>query len=145
MKTAQSAIGSMCKSFQSRGPCHDKKSEQVGNSASNQSQGYAFILIATCHQCHHIWTQTLIKTKIGVVTDKLINHLLEAAQRANSSSCKMLSNKVLNNNTIFFDNFVDQSTLSFQLIVAFSITIQSLSCNALQMVACKHLCFTKAP
>ncbi len=27
MKTAQSAIGSMCKSFQSRGPCHDKKSE----------------------------------------------------------------------------------------------------------------------
>jgi hypothetical protein len=57
----------------------------------------------------------------------------------------MLLNKVLNNNAIFFDNFIDQSTLTFQLIVAFSITIQSLSCNTFQMIACKHLCFTKAP
>jgi hypothetical protein len=53
--------------------------------------------------------------------------------------------QVLNNNAIFFDNFADQSTLTFQLIVAFSIMIQSLSYNAFQMVACKHLCFTKAP
>ncbi len=57
----------------------------------------------------------------------------------------MLLNKVLNNNARFFDNFLDQSTLTFHLIVAFSITIQSLSCNAFQMVACKHLCFTKVP
>ena len=39
MKTAQRAIGSMCKSFQSRGPCKDKNSEQVGNGASTQSRG----------------------------------------------------------------------------------------------------------
>jgi hypothetical protein len=40
MKTAQRAIGSMCKSFQSCGPCHDKNSEQVGNSASTQLVGF---------------------------------------------------------------------------------------------------------
>jgi hypothetical protein len=83
--------------------------------------------------------------KIGVVTNNLINHLLEAAQQATSSKCKILSNKVLNNNTLLFAYFVDQSTLTFQLIVAFSIAIQSLSCSAFQMVACKHLCFTKLP
>jgi hypothetical protein len=88
MKTAQSAIGSMCKSFQSRGPCHVKTSEQVENSASTQPQGYNFILIATCHQCHHNLDSNCHATKIGVVTNKLINHLLEAAQCANSSTCK---------------------------------------------------------
>jgi len=40
MKTAQRAIGSMCTSFQSCGPCHDKNSEQVGNSASTQLVGF---------------------------------------------------------------------------------------------------------
>jgi hypothetical protein len=68
MKTAQSAIGSMCKSFQSCGPGHNKKSEQVGNSASPQPQGYAFILIPTCHQCHHNLDSNHHATKIGVVT-----------------------------------------------------------------------------
>jgi hypothetical protein len=143
MKTAQSANWLNVQKF--CGPCHDKKSEQVGNSASTQPQGYAFILIAMCHQCHHNLDSNHHVTKIGVMTNKQINHLLEAAQRANSSTCKMLSNKVLNNNAIFFDNFVDQSTLIFQLIVAFSITFQSLSCNAFRMVACNHLCFTKVP
>jgi hypothetical protein len=36
------AIGSKCKSFQSRGHCYDKKSERVGNSASTQ-------LVGSCH------------------------------------------------------------------------------------------------
>jgi len=40
MKTAQCAIGSKCKSFQSRGHCYDKKSERVGNSASTQLVGF---------------------------------------------------------------------------------------------------------
>jgi hypothetical protein len=40
MKTAQRAIGSMCKSVQSRGPCHNKKSERVGNGASTQLVGF---------------------------------------------------------------------------------------------------------
>jgi hypothetical protein len=93
MKTVQNAIGSMCKSFQSRGPYHDKRSERVGNSASTQPQGYTFILIATCHQCHHNLDSNRHAMKIGVVTNKLINHLLEAAQCANSSMCKMVSNK----------------------------------------------------
>jgi len=39
MKTAKCAIGSKCKSFQSRGHCYDKKSERVGNSASTQLVG----------------------------------------------------------------------------------------------------------
>jgi hypothetical protein len=42
MKTAQRAIGSKCKSFQSRGHCYDKKSERVGNCASTQ-------LVGSCH------------------------------------------------------------------------------------------------
>ena len=42
MKTAQRAICSKCKSFQSRGHCYDKKSERVGNSASTQ-------LVGSCH------------------------------------------------------------------------------------------------
>ena len=41
-KTAQRAIGSKCKSLQSCGHCHDKKSEQVGNRASTQ-------LMGSCH------------------------------------------------------------------------------------------------
>jgi hypothetical protein len=40
MKTAQCAISSKCKSFQSRGHCHDKKSERVGNSVSTQLVGF---------------------------------------------------------------------------------------------------------
>jgi hypothetical protein len=40
MKIAQRTIGSMCKSFQSRGPCHDKNSKQVGNGASTQLMGF---------------------------------------------------------------------------------------------------------
>jgi hypothetical protein len=39
MKTAQCAIGSMCKSFQSCGHCYNKKSERVGNRASTQLVG----------------------------------------------------------------------------------------------------------
>ncbi len=58
------------------GFCHNKKSEQVGNSASSQPQGYTFILIATCHQCHHNLGSNCHAPKIGVVTNKLINHLL---------------------------------------------------------------------
>jgi hypothetical protein len=42
LKTAQHAIGSKCKSFQSRGHCYDKKSERVGNSASTQ-------FVGSCH------------------------------------------------------------------------------------------------
>jgi hypothetical protein len=42
MKTAQRAIGSKCKSYQSCGHCYDKNSEQVGNSASTQ-------LVGSCH------------------------------------------------------------------------------------------------
>ncbi len=59
MKTAQSAIGSMYKSFQSCGPCHDKKSEQVGNSASTQPQGYTLSITT-------IWTQIVMPQKLGL-------------------------------------------------------------------------------
>ncbi len=104
--------------FQFCGPCHDKKSEQVGNSASNQPQGYTFILIAIHHQCYNNVKSDCHTTKIGVATNELINHFLGSAQRANSSTCKVLSNKVLNNNALSFDNFVDQSSSTFQLVVA---------------------------
>jgi hypothetical protein len=40
MKTAQRAVGSKCESVQSCGPCHDTKSEQVGNNASTQLVGF---------------------------------------------------------------------------------------------------------
>ena len=100
------------------GPATIKKSEQVGNSASTQPQGYAFILIAMRHQCYDNVKSDHHATKIGVATNELINHLSEAAQRANSSMCKMLLNKVSNNNAFSFNDFVDQSSSTFQLVVA---------------------------
>ncbi len=73
------------------GSCHDKKLEQVGNSASTQPRRY---VLSDCHA-----------TKIGVVTNELKNYLLEAAQRANSSTCKKLLRKVKPTNELSIDSW----------------------------------------
>jgi hypothetical protein len=58
MKTAQRAIGSKCKSFQSRGHCYDKKSERVGNSASTQ-------LVGSCHDKNQSELETVLPLNSG--------------------------------------------------------------------------------
>ncbi len=73
------------------GSCQDKKSEQVGNSASTQPRRY---VLSDRHAM-----------KIGVVTNELKNYLLEAAQRANSSTCKMLLRKVEPTNELSNDSW----------------------------------------
>ncbi len=97
------------------GSCRDEKSERVGNSASTQPQRY---VLSDRHA-----------TKIGVVTNELKNYLLEAAQRANSSTCKMLLRKVEPTNELSTDSWQCRMEIDESINLTNEVSIDSWQCR----------------
>jgi hypothetical protein len=117
MKTAQCAIGSKCKSFQSRGHCYNKKSERVGNSASTQ-------LVGSCHDKKSERAGCIASTQQDSTFQLIVGF------KADSDFSDIRSQ--------IFLHFKADSTFSRSL----SATLQQLNkmCSTFQMVACEHQC-----
>jgi hypothetical protein len=154
MKTAQCAIGSMCKKNQSCGPCHDKISGQVGNDASTQ-------LVCFCHdykseqvicseqeqdakhtskihdlsntkslknnlrQCPTFFNNVLIDSwqcqiKIGNVKSQSIKWQcqIDIVDLKLLSACSIDHSRQCQSDLSITLSFIDQSSSTFQLVVA---------------------------
>ena len=117
MKTAQRAISSKCKSFQSRGHCYDKKSERVGNCAFTQ-------LVGSCHDEKSERAGCIASTQQDSTFQLIVGF------KADLDFSDIRSQ--------IFLHFEVDSTFSRSL----SATLQQLNkmCSTFQMVACEHQC-----
>jgi hypothetical protein len=67
--------------------------------------------------------------KIGVVTNELKNYLLEAAQRASSSTCKMLLRKVEPTNELSIDSWQCRMEIDESINLTNEVSIDSWQCQ----------------